>query len=301
MIQAADLRRDLEGVLSRAEGPGDEPLRALLTQDVLVRFGEDVRAKGGYFEVILSYDPQSPNPNPVADFQLTYPGAVYFYILAVYNLEMPGATDMIWSDFMVAAFLSHFTAVAGYGEVILEWTTESERDNLGFRILRKCGDEARFEVITEQMIPSASGGHSPAAQGYRYIDEDVVPGTAYTYQLQNIDFEGQIMVDGMVTAVPLSLDTRPEGFQLQQNYPNPFNAATQIHYRITVGSQVSVKIFDVCGELVKVLVAGYQEEGEYTIRWDGQTERDQPAGSGLYFCSLQAGGYHQMMKMVLLR
>jgi len=301
LLQAADLRSELEAVLARSEDPQDAAQRTLLIQDVLQRCGQDVGAKGDYFEIILSYDPLAPNPNPLADFQLAYPGGCYFYILAVYNLEIPRAVDVIWSDFSVAAFLSSFTAEPGRGEVILEWTTQSEHGNLGFHILRREDFQGSFLPLTERLIPSTSGGHSQSPRSYRWIDRQVTPGKSYEYQLQDVSFDGHRTVHGTVAAAPLSSDVQPRQFQLLQNYPNPFNAGTQVSYIIPSASPVLIRIYDVRGELVKTLVDGHREAGQHVVRWNGQTEKGRPAGSGLYFCSFEAQGYSQVMKMVLLR
>ncbi len=301
-LQAADLRSELEAILARTgEDPQDAAQRTLLIQNVLQRCGQDIGAKGDYFEIILSYDPLAPNPNPLADFQLAYPGGCYFYILAVYNLEIPRAVDMIWSDFAVAAFLSSFTAEPGRGEVILEWTTQSEQGNLGFHILRRDGFQGSFLPLTERLIPSTADGHSQSPQSYRWIDRQVTPGKSYQYQLQDVSFDGHRTVHGTVTAAPLSSDAQPREFQLLQNYPNPFNAGTQVSYIIPRASPVLIRIYDVRGELVKTLVDGHQEAGRHVVGWNGQTEKGQPAGSGLYFCSFEAQGHSQVMKMVLLR
>jgi flagellar hook assembly protein FlgD len=93
----------------------------------------------------------------------------------------------------------------------------------------------------------------------------------------------------------------PETFRLHQNFPNPFNATTQIRYEIPASVPVAVKIYDVRGELVRVLVDGIQQPGEHVARWDGRSLEGRPAGSGLYFCSLQAGDHLEVVKMVLLR
>jgi hypothetical protein len=302
LLQAADLRWDLEAILSRTENPQDAAQRTLLIQEVLQQYGQDVGAKGDYFEILLSYNPLAPNPNPLADFQLAYPGGRYFYVLVVYNLEMAGAVDVTWSDFEVAAFLSSFTAEPGVGEVILKWTTESERQNLGFHVLRRDNFQGSFLPLTDQLIPSATGGHSSSPQSYRWIDRQVMPGRSYEYQLQDVSFDGQRTVHGTVTATPLSSgDAQPRQFQLLQNYPNPFNAATEVRYNISSASQVLIRIYDVRGELVRTLVDGHREAGQHAVRWDGRTEKGQQAGSGLYFCSLEAQGHSQVMKMVLLR
>jgi len=301
LLQAADLRWEVETILSRTESHEERSRRLLLIEEALQRYGEDVSAKGAYFEIIVSYDPQAPDPNPLADFQLAYPGSQYFYVLAVYNLEMTGAVDIIWSDVTVAVVLSSFSARSGAGEVILEWATESEQQNLGFHIFRQEGSQGTFQPLTEELIPSACGGQSQTQQTYRCVDRQVEPGLEYHYQLQDVGFDGRRTVLGTVTVASLSSDARPSQFQLLQNYPNPFNASTQISYNLPVDAEVLIRIFDVSGRLVRTLVEGHRQAGQHMVRWDGCNLTGGMAASGLYFCSLETQGQSQRMKMVLLR
>jgi hypothetical protein len=301
LVQTADLRWELEKMLSRSEETEENDHRLLLIQETLQRYAQDVSAKGAYFEIILSYDPQAPNPNPLADFELAYSGSYYFYVLAVYNLEIREAVDIIWSDFAVAATLSSFTAESGAGQIILQWTTESEQENLGFHILRRDDFQETFQPLTEGLIPSASGGRSEVPQSYRWTDDDVETGKTYHYQLQDVGFDGRQTVLGTVTVAATSSGTGPHRYRLLQNYPNPFNSGTEISYFLAEPSEVRIRIYDVSGRLVTTLVDGRREAGQHAVRWDGRTREGRNAGSGLYFCSFEVPGYSRRMKMVLLR
>ena len=301
MAQAGVVCRDLEELLSRTDVQDDADLRFVLIETLLEDFRQDVVGKGGYFEVIVEYDPQAPNPNPIADYQLAYPEAFYFYLLVVYNLEMREAADMIWNDFQVAVSLSSFTATAGQGQVILEWTTETEKQNFGFNLLRRCSPEGPFSRINEQLICAASGGYSEVPLHYRFTDDDVSVGMNYEYQLEDITLRGERTIHGSVSATPMAAGTAPERFRLFPNYPNPFNASTEICYHILNSAYVTLNVYDVNGKLVKVLADGLQAVGQYQVRWDGRDYRGHNVSSGLYFCAFQAGDHREVMKMVLLR
>ncbi|HTR81337.1 MAG TPA: T9SS type A sorting domain-containing protein [Bacteroidota bacterium] len=88
----------------------------------------------------------------------------------------------------------------------------------------------------------------------------------------------------------------PAGFSLDQNYPNPFNPSTAISYQLPVNSFVSVKVYDEIGKEVARLVSGEQSAGTYTVRWNAAN-----FSSGIYFYDLNAGSYHEVRKMVLLK
>jgi hypothetical protein len=99
----------------------------------------------------------------------------------------------------------------------------------------------------------------------------------------------------------------PKSFQLEQNYPNPFNATTVIKYHLKAAGAVSnqiptsLRIYNVKGELVKILVRQNQNPGIYQISWDGKNEEGQVVSSGVYFYLLEAGEKKEAKKMVLLK
>ncbi len=90
-------------------------------------------------------------------------------------------------------------------------------------------------------------------------------------------------------------------FQVQRNYPNPFNPSTRIAYSIGKLGPVSVKIYDVAGRLVRVLVDDIGEPGVYNILWDGMNDSGRHVGSGIYFCMMWSGEFAETKKFILLR
>lgn len=93
----------------------------------------------------------------------------------------------------------------------------------------------------------------------------------------------------------------PERFLLQQNYPNPFNPSTTIEYELPQDSQVILKIYNVLGQEVRVLLDENQSAGLKTVRWDGRNDSGKTVGSGVYLYRIQAGDKIQSRKMLLLR
>lgn len=88
----------------------------------------------------------------------------------------------------------------------------------------------------------------------------------------------------------------PGDFSLEQNYPNPFNPVTTIQYSLPVPGYVSLKVLDVQGRLVDTLIEGWRWAGRHEATLDGSA-----MASGLYFYVLQAGQFHAVKKMVLLK
>ncbi|MCJ7552312.1 MAG: T9SS type A sorting domain-containing protein, partial [Ignavibacteriaceae bacterium] len=92
----------------------------------------------------------------------------------------------------------------------------------------------------------------------------------------------------------------PKDFVLYQNYPNPFNPVTIISYQLPVSSNVTLKVYDILGKEVAILVNEEKPMGSYEITWNASSA----AGglpSGVYFYRLQAGSFVQTRKMILLK
>ena len=88
----------------------------------------------------------------------------------------------------------------------------------------------------------------------------------------------------------------PETLALEQNYPNPFNPVTTIAYQIPRDMHVCLRVFDLQGRELALLVNSNQPAGRYKVKWDaiGLT-------SGLYFYTLQADRQKQVKRMLLLK
>lgn len=93
----------------------------------------------------------------------------------------------------------------------------------------------------------------------------------------------------------------PTKFILSQNYPNPFNPSTEIRFTLPKRSEVSLTVFDLLGQTVKVIASGTLDAGEHRIRWDGTDQNAHSVASGIYFYRLLAGGFSQSRKMMLLK
>lgn len=104
---------------------------------------------------------------------------------------------------------------------------------------------------------------------------------------------------------PSKINSRRKGLPtrlaLYQNYPNPFNAKTRIRYSLPGTFRVSLKIYNVLGQVIRTLVDKKQSPGNHVVDWDGRGESGKRVASGVYFYLLRAGGYVKVNKMTLLR
>lgn len=85
-------------------------------------------------------------------------------------------------------------------------------------------------------------------------------------------------------------------YALYQNYPNPFNPATLISYQLPKSGPVALIVFDILGREVRTLVNQEQPAGRYTITFDASN-----LASGIYFYRMQAAGFAQTRRLLLLR
>jgi hypothetical protein len=101
---------------------------------------------------------------------------------------------------------------------------------------------------------------------------------------------------GAAAVHPEASNPNPADFNLQQNYPNPFNPSTEISYNLPRAGNVSLRVYDLLGRRVAVLVDGFATAGNYRATFDGTH-----LSSGIYIAHLQAGNHSENCKMVLLK
>jgi hypothetical protein len=88
----------------------------------------------------------------------------------------------------------------------------------------------------------------------------------------------------------------PDKFALSQNYPNPFNPSTTIKFQIKESGTATLKVYDILGKEVSVLVNEKKQPGEYETMFEGFT-----LPSGVYFYNLTAGDFSETKKMLLIK
>lgn len=123
------------------------------------------------------------------------------------------------------------------------------------------------------------------------------------YWLKGCVIIGKVMGDtSLVVGIKDENSDVPSEFSLSQNYPNPFNPETVINYQLAVNSKVSLKVYDVLGNEVAVLVNEEKPAGKYQVNFNAQqTTNNQQLTSGVYFYRLQAGNFVQTKKFILMK
>lgn len=140
------------------------------------------------------------------------------------------------------------------------------------------------------------------------------PGTTFTFTIDNVTKGGwiydpttgetsnSVTIQSTTTKADLSIPEQTPGqFNLYQNYPNPFNPETTIEYTIEKDCYVTLKIYNLSGQLIKTLINEYQIAGHHTIIWYGDNDAGEEVASGVYFYQLKAGDKAATKKMVVLK
>ena len=112
---------------------------------------------------------------------------------------------------------------------------------------------------------------------------------------------------GQISSIkPTMQDNRlSRTFKLNPSYPNPFNSTTTISYELYTAGWITLKIYNVKGQVVTSLVNGIQPAGKYQIIWNGLSATGSELPSGIYFYRLERasayGALSEVQKMVLLK
>jgi hypothetical protein len=178
--------------------------------------------------------------------------------------------------------------------ILITWSENSEND-ISYYVLDKSADE---DFITDQYSSISTSETS-------YIDTAFEDGQTLYYRLSAVDSTGNVSdyseVISIEAVVGIENSTIPKTFILNHNYPNPFNPSTTIRYGLPEDSIVSMVIYDVRGQVVKMLDSEHQSAGWYDIVWNGETTDGKTISTGIYFARLVAGDNSQVIKMLYLK
>jgi hypothetical protein len=179
-----------------------------------------------------------------------------------------GSSPVLWDSIAQAAYISVTT---GSGKFI-------SLDNA--RTMEAKAAYVRSTGIGGMIIWELGGGYRaslPAGQRDELL------------QAVKKAFFGQPTGVGPTSPAPLE-------FVLEPNFPNPFNPTTSIHYQLSAIGDVSLKVYDLLGREVAVLVNERKEPGSYTVTFDAAS-----LSSGVYLYRLTAGSFVETRKMILVR
>ncbi|MBN1559030.1 Ig-like domain-containing protein [candidate division KSB1 bacterium] len=177
--------------------------------------------------------------------------------------------------------------------ILLTWSTNAERDNLGFRILRATPADGDYQPITTGLIKSIA----TVGSSYRFTDAEKLPVGTFYYLLESIAKSGQIEQFGPISATVQA----PAETVLLQNYPNPFNPTTTFAFDLPAATHVRLVIYNQKGQLLRELVESEMPAGSHTVLWDGRDDDGLNLPTGIYLYRMTAGDYSETKKLTLMK
>lgn len=211
-------------------------------------------------------------------------------------------------DVPLAVTLASLTALNTTDGITLKWRTATETNNLGFNVYRSDTKDGKYVKVNARLIAGAGSDATP--HDYSFTDENVILGKTYYYYIEDIDFSGETnrshIIEVTVGKQNIKTSVKPLKFALLQNFPNPFNPETWIPYQLAQPGDVTIRIYDISGKLVRSLELGNKPAGIYMSKkqaayWNGCNDDGERVASGIYFYALQSGEFQSIRKMSVSR
>ncbi|MDE2698965.1 MAG: T9SS type A sorting domain-containing protein, partial [Gemmatimonadota bacterium] len=196
----------------------------------------------------------------------------------------------------VAVELSSFVGSVVEDRVVINWTTASQTNNAGFRVLRSTDGE-NYEAVSELI---SGAGTTDQLMDYMFEDNSLPAAEIVYYVLEQIDLDGTVNLSNPIEVLLGARFTLPTEFS-SAVYPNPFNPRTTISYELPTDTAVSVVIYDAIGQEIRQLVSQHYTAGRYSVQWDAKDHMGRSVGSGVYIAKIKAGPNTAIQKMLLLK
>ena len=200
--------------------------------------------------------------------------------------------------------LSTFTvSLNSFNNAVLNWVTQTETGVSGFYVYRNNSENLASATLVSHLIPATN---SSEEHSYSFTDKELFSHGTYYYWLQVADIDGSESYHGPATLVYTgdnepALPGIPTVTELRSVFPNPFNPNTNLSYSLAEEAEVSVKIYNARGQLVRTLNEGRKAVGHHSAAWDGKDDRGQNQSTGVYFFRMQAGKKVFNSKAVLMK
>jgi hypothetical protein len=218
-------------------------------------------------------------------------------LIGAYNYPVNGKAYIYSDDSdLLCAELTYFTASVIDNTVKLNWQTTTEVNNCGFQVGRqKIKDKNGIESTPfgeGECIGFVNGnGNSNSPKYYSYTDTPT-GGTTFKYRLKQIDFDGTYEYSDEVE-VNLRII---EEYSLEQNFPNPFNPATTIKFTLPESGFVTLKVYDIIGKEVAVLINNVMNAGYHSVEFNANA-----LANGVYVYTLSSKNFSASKKLLLIK
>jgi hypothetical protein len=204
-----------------------------------------------------------------------------------WRVTTDGGFDSDYNNLYVASSQAFVGNWRGENQrALLDWQITTARDG------NSVSTDVEFVSETDLRLTGASIGDTdlagtPLAEVTEDIDGNVRKDRPYM---------GAHEPDVPVSVEDVPVAEVPDAFTLHQNYPNPFNPTTTISYTLSEPGHVSVRVYNMAGQLVQELVNEYRSQGTYEVTFDAGS-----MASGVYVSRMGYEGHVQTRRMVLVK
>lgn len=306
-------------------GQADVPITA--TQGSIETIGVPSPANTTESDIVMVF-----NASTTSNLNIAVPAGTW-YVIAYYNdpenggltwhqgnsYPATGPTQVVFSnvpfaskgdvpviispeDATLPVTFASFTGVySGDYTVSLDWVTHSESDLYGFNVLRAPENDL---ALASQVVSIVDATNTSLTHNYSFVDNNLKESGRYYYWLKISELSGNNYYHGPITILiednfenPV-IDI-PQQTRLHNAYPNPFNPSTTISYSLEEAGRVEIEIFNIAGRKIWHKSVIHGQAGDYSINWNGVTNKDQKVASGVYFYRMTSNKASWTQKMIL--
>ncbi len=264
-------------------GPKTASIFLLVLSCLLLAYGFSVLHSSGWTGATLKQGGSGCTchgltPSDSVTIRITGPDSVRFDQTVTYTLTMTGGPavkggcDIASSSGTLTPVDSALQAVSG--ELTHTFPKPFMNDSVSWQFSYLAPGSGAADTIFS-VGNSVNGNGNPQGDAYNF---------------------GSNFIVHLVLTAGVEEQPEPESFSLSQNYPNPFNPLTNIEFTTRSRGAVTLRVFDLDGREVSVLISGTVESGRHVISFNGAN-----LASGLYVYRLEAGRMAKTMKMVLVK
>jgi len=175
-----------------------------------------------------------------------------------------------------------------------KWVEENDSPDIWLIRVNDMGDTLWTTTLGDSSHEVAYDVKQTSDNGY------IVTAMKHNRELE-VDQTWLIRFGEEVSGIDLPDDQIPNQFVLEQNYPNPFNSTTTIRYSIATTAMTHLRIYNILGQEIKVLVNEYQPPGQKSVTWDGTDKLGNYVSSSIYLYKLETDENIEIRKMMLIK
>jgi hypothetical protein len=229
-------------------------------------------------------------------------------VVTTHDTMMTAAEQLVWADDSTLATINSGVGVTSTMNAVLSAPDLGmllQEEYIRHQILRTLDfrdDQSTNGVgATYEWMYEHDGNYNdiewPLHMDFRYSDAS----TAATHSTTGGPIGDPRWVPHAMGNMSADNASLPKSFELKQNYPNPFNPSTDIVFNLEQSSNITLTIFNVLGQKVKVLADESKLAGTYSLSWDGRDDMGALVSTGLYFYTLTDGSKSVTKKMALMK